>query len=157
MMTAIASEFNANLYLMNFSGKVTDASFMRMISKMPTGSMLILEDIDALFSDRISCDSGNKSLITFSAILNTLDGIARKNRLLTIMTTNHLDRLDQALVRPGRIDSVVEFKLASMEQIREMFTSYFGEAAESVNVYKKTSPKFRRKGYFDGSSPEILL
>ena len=133
MMTAIASEFDSDLYLINFSGRVTDASFMRMISKMPMGSILVLEDVDALFHERIANDSGNKSMVTFSAILNTLDGIARKNKMVTIMTTNYLDRLDSALIRPGRIDLVVEFKLASKEQIQEMFTTYFGNS-DSVNT-----------------------
>lgn len=137
MMTALASEFNSDLYLINFSGRVTDASFMRMIAKMPAGSILVLEDVDALFQERIANDAGNKSAVTFSAILNTLDGIARKNRMVTVMTTNHLDRLDEALIRPGRIDLIVEFKLATPGQITEMFTTYFGSGTRATEICRE--------------------
>lgn len=127
LMTSIASQFDANLYMINFSGKLTDASFMQLISKIPSGSVLVLEDIDALFTERVHNDATNHSMVSFSAVLNCLDGIARKNKMVSVMTTNFKDRLDSALIRPGRIDMVVEFDLATEKQIREMYDSYFGE------------------------------
>ena len=139
MMTSIASQFDANLYMINFSGKLTDASFMQLISKIPSGSVLVLEDIDALFTERVHNDAGNRSMVSFSAVLNCLDGIARKNKMVSVMTTNFKDRLDSALIRPGRIDMVVEFDLASETQMREMYNSYFGKMGDEVQqnqIYK---------------------
>ena len=127
LMTSIASQFDANLYMINFSSKLTDASFMQLISKIPSGSVLVLEDIDALFTERVHNDATNHSMVSFSAVLNCLDGIARKNKMVSVMTTNFKDRLDSALIRPGRIDMVVEFDLATEKQIREMYDSYFGK------------------------------
>ncbi len=141
MMTALASEFEANLYLVNFTCKITDSSFMKLISKMPSGSVMVLEDIDALFTERVINDAGNMGMVSFSAVLNTLDGIARKNKIVTIMTTNFKDRLDEALIRPGRIDMIVEFHLANNNQIKEMFNSYFNDSSRTKEVleiiYKK--------------------
>jgi chaperone BCS1 len=37
------------------------------------------------------------------------------------MTTNYFDRLDPALIRPGRVDVSIRFGLASMKQIKRMF------------------------------------
>ncbi len=136
MLCALASEFNANLYMVNFTSKITDANFMRLVSKMPSGSIMVLEDIDALFTERVTNDAGNRSQVSFSAILNTLDGIARKNKMVTVMTTNFKDRLDEALIRPGRIDMVMEFPLASENQVKEMFTSYFGDGERASDVLK---------------------
>ena len=144
MLCALASEFNAKLYMINFTSKVTDAVFMKLVSKIPSGSIMVLEDIDALFTERVSNDAANYSMVSFSAILNTLDGIARKNKLITIMTTNFKDRLDEALIRPGRIDMVLEFPLASDSQVKDMFGSYFGSGERAMEILKQLFKKTRK-------------
>ena len=73
---------------------------MTAISKIPEKAILLLEDVDALFVDRKANDS-NKSLVSFSGILNVLDGMARKNGLITFLTTNYRNELDPALIRPS--------------------------------------------------------
>ena len=59
------------------------------------------------------------------------------------MTTNYKERLDEALIRPGRIDMVMEFPLASEKQIREMFCSYFGTEEVALNILKTICKKTR--------------
>ncbi len=166
MITALASEFNANIYMVNFTSRITDADFMRLVSKLPTGSIMVLEDIDALFTERVTNDSANHSLVSFSAILNTLDGLSRKNKMISVMTTNFKDRLDEALIRPGRIDLILEFPLANESQIKEMFVSYFGEEPEAlevlVKIYRKTrsqktSTAALQKYFFEHRSDVKLL
>lgn len=132
MLTMIASIFNSELRMVNFSGKINDSTFMRLVSKIPPGSIMVLEDIDALFTERVANDSGTRGSVSFSSILNCLDGIARKNKIITIMTTNYIDRLDKALIRPGRIDLIVNFTLASKNQIKEIFESYFGKEHNDI-------------------------
>ncbi len=44
--------------------------------------------------------------MTFSGLLNVLDGVAASEDRLVFMTTNHIERLDPALIRPGRVDYV---------------------------------------------------
>ena len=53
-------------------------------------------------------------------------------------TTNHLERLDPALTRPGRMDVWVEFKNASRWQAELLFTNFFSEADESASPYTPT-------------------
>ena len=93
--------------------------------------------------ERVSNDAGAHSMISFSAILNTLDGISRKNKMVTVMTTNFKDRLDQALIRPGRIDKIIEFPLASEQQVKEMFKSYFGDEPNALNILREVNRKTR--------------
>jgi mitochondrial chaperone BCS1 len=59
--------------------------------------------------------------ITMSGLLNAIDGVASQEGRVLIMTTNYPEKLDDALMRPGRVDMKVEFKLASRVQIRELF------------------------------------
>lgn len=59
-------------------------------------------------------------------ILNAMDGMQTPDGLKFIVTTNHLKRLDPALVRPGRIDDVIEVGPLSLESAREMFKAFYG-------------------------------
>ncbi|KAK5119868.1 hypothetical protein LTR85_007194 [Meristemomyces frigidus] len=63
--------------------------------------------------------------ISLSGLLNAIDGVATHEGRVLIMTTNHPENLDPALVRPGRVDRKVEFRLAMKEQVRELFTRMY--------------------------------
>lgn len=58
--------------------------------------------------------------LTLSHILNILDGILETPGRIFIMTSNYPDKLDKALIRPGRIDSIVHFTKCTKEDIIEM-------------------------------------
>ncbi|KIW92565.1 uncharacterized protein Z519_06412 [Cladophialophora bantiana CBS 173.52] len=62
-----------------------------------------------------------KNTLTFSGLLNAIDGVASQEGRVLIMTTNHLERLDEALTRPGRIDLTIKFDLATKQQIKDLF------------------------------------
>lgn len=53
------------------------------------------------------------------------------------MTTNHLDRLDPALIRPGRVDFMEYFGDASPEQVRTLFLRFYGSALEDATCEVK--------------------
>lgn len=72
----------------------------------------MLEDVDAAMptASRDIFDNVNHkayeglSRVTLSGLLNALDGVASAEDRIIFMTTNHVDCLDKALIRPGRID-----------------------------------------------------
>ena len=64
-------------------------------------------------------------MITFSGLLNALDGVAAAEERIIFMTTNHIDRLDPALIRPGRVDMKVLLENASEHQILSMFDRFY--------------------------------
>ncbi len=97
---------------------------------IPKPSMLVIEDVDALFNEARKSD--NPSSLTFSGLLNALDGLVSADGILTVMTTNHIDRLDPALVRAGRVDRRFEFKTPNHEQIRGLFLSFYPEADKKL-------------------------
>ena len=63
--------------------------------------------------------------VTFSGLLNTLDGVASTEERIVFMTTNHLNRLDAALIRPGRVDLIQLIDLASFSQLRKMYARFY--------------------------------
>lgn len=63
--------------------------------------------------------------LSLSGLLNALDGVAAAEGRLLFATTNHLERLDPALSRPGRMDVWIEFKNASRWQAEALFRNFF--------------------------------
>lgn len=67
----------------------------------------------------------DKDGITLSGLLNVMDGVAASEGRILIMTTNHRDRLDEALTRNGRVDMEVEFGYTTSTDIKQLFTSIY--------------------------------
>ncbi|KAI0043678.1 P-loop containing nucleoside triphosphate hydrolase protein [Auriscalpium vulgare] len=66
--------------------------------------------------------------LTLSGLLNALDGVAAAEGRILFATTNHLEQLDPALCRPGRMDVWIEFKNASKWQAEALFRNFFPSA-----------------------------
>ena len=63
--------------------------------------------------------------LTLADILLVLDGNRESPGRVVIMTANHPELLDEALVRPGRMDVSVAFTHASQRLMKEMYTGFF--------------------------------
>ncbi|KAF8913569.1 hypothetical protein CPB85DRAFT_555497 [Mucidula mucida] len=72
--------------------------------------------------------------LSLSGLLNALDGVAAAEGRLLFATTNHLERLDPALSRPGRMDVWIEFKNASKWQAEALFRNFFPSAEEEKPI-----------------------
>ena len=122
LIYTIASHFNFDIAFLNITRDLDDNTFTRAVTNLPDNSILVLEDIDALFVER-----DTKCGVSFSTVLNVLDGMTKKHKLLTFLTTNYKDRLDSALKRSGRIDYELEFTYASKKQTKAMYSYFFKE------------------------------
>jgi chaperone BCS1 len=111
--------------------------------------ILLLEDLDAAFTRSVSRDGASTgaplgsptstpvaatvepkptddgSTLSLSGLLNALDGVAAAEGRLLFATTNHIERLDPALSRPGRMDVWVDFKHATGWQAENIFRCFF--------------------------------
>lgn len=63
--------------------------------------------------------------ISLSGLLNAIDGVASHEGRVLLMTTNFPAKLDEALIRPGRVDMKIEFTNATRSQICELFTCMY--------------------------------
>jgi mitochondrial chaperone BCS1 len=115
---------------------LTDDRLIQSLSVLPERSIVLLEDIDAVFAKR---DEQNRygSQVTFSGLLNTLDGVVSTEQRLVFMTTNHKERLDPALIRPGRVDVSVYIGDATANQAKRLFLRFYESEMERANRIEK--------------------
>tara|TARA_Y100000591_G_C21820815_1_gene693493 strand:+ start:663 stop:1808 length:1146 start_codon:yes stop_codon:yes gene_type:complete len=136
LIYSLASELNMDVALVHFTREMNDLDFMRAMRRLPSNTILILEDIDVLFECRKKNDE-NKSAISFSGLLNCLDGIAHSDKQIIIMTTNCKMVLDKALTRPGRIDLELEFKYSCKQQVEAMFKRFLPNQVDKFKEFYK--------------------
>jgi mitochondrial chaperone BCS1 len=84
------------------------------IHTLPERSMVLLEDINTASISRLNTESDDskKSIellkpeetLTLSGLLNRLNGVSSPEGCVVVMTTNHVEKLDEALIRPGHVD-----------------------------------------------------
>jgi len=124
LIKTLASELNVDLYSLNLAiARMDDMSLMSLVNDIDKGSVVAIEDVDRIF-DHHSVNQ-TASAVSFSTLLNVMDGTITKEGIILILTCNHYDLLDDALKRCGRIDQVYEFPNASGKTMEKMFLSYY--------------------------------
>lgn len=73
----------------------------------------------------LTVGSRYQSSVTFSGFLNALDGVASGEERIVFLTTNHVEKLDPALIRPGRVDLSVLIDDAHPEQALRLFEKFY--------------------------------
>ena len=102
------------------------------------GDLFVIEDIDTISGhlDRGAADKGADVAsrpTPLHDVLNAMDGMQTPDGLKFIVTTNHIGRLDPALVRPGRIDDVIEIGPLPVAGARQMFKAFYGR--DGIDAY----------------------
>lgn len=137
------------------SSWISDSTLTTLMGRVPARCIVLLEDLDAAFTRSTSRDGSatgspensettatvessesrhsrrhkdnlsDVNTLSLSGLLNALDGVAASEGRILFATTNHLERLDPALSRPGRMDVWVEFRNASKWQAELLFRNFF--------------------------------
>lgn len=133
---SVAGEVDLDIYIVSIPG-VSDRILRDLFDKLPERCMVLLEDIDAAGISRLDTESDDskksiglpdpKPLLTLSGLLNRLDGVSSPEGRVVVMTTNHAEKLDEALTRPGRVDRRIEFELADESVISGLFSYVYEE------------------------------
>lgn len=151
---ALAGVFGLDIYVMSLlDPSISEQNVMSLFSQLPTRCIILLEDIDtagvarssdtdegekkaknadckqnvaSLDSSDSDSDSGQQPTgISLSGLLNAIDGVASHEGRVLVMTTNKPEALDDALIRPGRVDLQVCFTNATRHQAKELFIRMF--------------------------------
>lgn len=132
LIKAIAGYLNYPIYYLSSQklGKLESA-----MSNLPEKCIVVIEDIDSN-SLTHSRESEPKTsvdgllmkefaAISLSEVLNSLDGLFSAHGRILIATTNHIEKLDAALIRPGRIDLKLEIGHVNTEILKEFLLHFF--------------------------------
>jgi len=128
---ALAGHLERNLCFIQMDKWMTDDAFRKAMSQLPPLAMVVLEDVDALFTNHREADY-NWSSLSFSGFLNSLDGLGAPDDVVIFMTSNHPERLDPAIMRPGRIDMKVEFKPPDRDVAKRYFLTFYPDAKSAA-------------------------
>ncbi|KAF4571151.1 hypothetical protein EYR36_008479 [Pleurotus pulmonarius] len=143
---ALAGELGLEIYTLSLSNdSINDNSLRTSVERIPKRGILLIEDIDCAFPSREDEEEralgqtfpyGNpnpqkRSAVTMSGLLNVLDGVDSEEGKIFMATTNYVDRLDAALMRPGRIDMKIQYDLASQRQAAALFNRFFTSPDEA--------------------------
>lgn len=131
---SVAGHFGMEIYSLSLSdSRLTDSGLKNLIAHVDPYSVILLEDIDTLFAGRVKDDSIDGG-VTFQGLLNALDGVETKESILLFMSTNHREKLDSALIRPGRVDVQLEFSEARAPEIERMVKAFMPDIAPRAAV-----------------------
>ncbi|KAL0934231.1 mitochondrial chaperone BCS1 [Colletotrichum truncatum] len=150
---ALAGFFKMRIYIVSLNSiSANEENLATLFAELPRRCVVLLEDIDTAglthtreendVTDNADAKEGagdmvpgqltpgnsttsNTSRLSLSGLLNILDGVASQEGRVLIMTTNHVEKLDKALIRPGRVDLVVKFSLADEEIVGAIFRAIF--------------------------------
>ncbi|ESK86376.1 mitochondrial chaperone bcs1 [Moniliophthora roreri MCA 2997] len=146
LIHSLAGELGLDIYVVSLSSKgMSDNTLTTLMGHVPSRCILLLEDLDAAFTRSVSRDANSTgapkestastakdsennndgSTLSLSGLLNSLDGVAAAEGRLLFATTNHIERLDPALSRPGRMDVWVNFTHATKWQAEGIFKCFF--------------------------------
>jgi len=137
LVKAIAGHLDYNICLVNLSERgLTDDRLNYLLCNLPERSIALLEDVDAAFANRRQAgeDGYSGANVTFSGLLNALDGAASGEDRILFLTTNHQERLDEALLRPGRVDLKVEIGWATPAVVDGMWRRFYSTPASDDGV-----------------------
>jgi chaperone BCS1 len=106
---------------------------------------------------------GGDDDLNLAGLLNVLDGVVDTPNRIVIMTTNHPEKLDPALIRPGRINKKIYMGRICIDQALQMMSHYFGSVKasteallRSIFVDEALSPAELETACADFENPEDL-
>ncbi len=142
LVSAVAAKFGMSIYALSLA-EFNDKTLMKAMNDVDPNSVILFEDIDCmkggkarLSPEELARREASKSPrdrsdppegfgVTLSGLLNALDGFSAPENVLYMMTSNRVEVLDPALLRPGRIDYRLYLGSATDEQKLELYRRFF--------------------------------
>jgi mitochondrial chaperone BCS1 len=147
LVSAVGAKFGMSIYAMNLT-ELNDRTLKIAIGTVPANSIILFEDIDCMKAGNRRPETGewtgkgvqipgsekvdpaDRLGVTLSGLLNVVDGFHAPENVLFVMTTNKIEALDPALLRPGRIDYKLFLGNADRAQKMELYRRFFPQASE---------------------------
>ncbi|XP_048128951.1 AAA-ATPase At3g28580-like [Rhodamnia argentea] len=147
MIAAMANFLNYNVYDLELTAVKDNTELRRLLIETSSKSIIVIEDIDCSLDltgqrkkaeeeeydmddddpvKKMTRTEKKSSKVTLSGLLNFIDGIwsACGGERIIVFTTNHVDKLDPALIRSGRMDKHIEMSYCCFEAFKVLARNY---------------------------------
>ncbi|XP_015889980.2 AAA-ATPase At5g17760 [Ziziphus jujuba] len=159
LVAAMANYLKFDIYDLQLANIYRDSELRKLLLATANRSILVIEDIDCSVEipdrrnyygdgrDQIDQQDNNiRPSLTLSGLLNFIDGLWSTcgDERIIIFTTNHKDRLDPALLRPGRMDMHIHMSYCTYHGFKLLASNYLGVNghhklfAEIESLFKET-------------------
>lgn len=163
LVSALGEKFGMSIYLVNLA-HFSDRSLVAAMNEVEQNSVILFEDIDCMKSgdarpntELAAATPGpaptkeDRTGVTLSGLLNALDGFSAPDNVLFIMTSNQIEALDPALLRPGRIDYRLYLGHATEYQKIELYRRFFPQASRfEAELFVESNAAVRTMAEFQG-------
>ncbi|KAG9142633.1 hypothetical protein Leryth_020652 [Lithospermum erythrorhizon] len=134
LIAAMANHLNFDIYDLELTGLRRNSELRSLLVATANKSILVVEDIDATIdlnnklAKRSEDHAQEESKVTLSGLLNFIDGLWSScgDERIIIFTTNHIEKLDPALLRPGRMDVHIYMSYCTPGGFRLLAANYLG-------------------------------
>jgi SpoVK/Ycf46/Vps4 family AAA+-type ATPase len=135
-----ANKFNLPVFCLDLSTVNSNSTLVKLMNSIHYYTnhrehVLLIEDLDrTTFMKHIGYERFG-STVTMDAFLNVIDGVDEPHARITILTANNPSVImdHPALIRPGRIDRIIEFVDCDLSQIQRLFKLYYDKSNYQVN------------------------
>jgi mitochondrial chaperone BCS1 len=139
---ALCSHFQKPLYVISLASH-TDESIQQAFNLLPDDIFVLIEDVDS-YNATLKRTSTKEAqpLLTLAGLLNAIDGVSSSNGRVLIMTSNHPEALDPALIRPGRVDLSIYMGELDQNTFVQAFKNFYPSFTlpQDLELSKKISP-----------------
>ncbi|KAK4477121.1 hypothetical protein RD792_016331 [Penstemon davidsonii] len=176
LIAAMANYLNFDIYDLDLAEINYNSDLTKILMSTSNRSIIVVEDIDAStdLSDRNNkkanpkLDPSGKPKVTLSGLLNFIDGLWSScgDERIIIFTTNHKEKLDPALLRPGRMDVHIHMSYCTPCGFKKLVSNYLGITndphpltleAEKLIALAKVTPAEVGEQLLKSDDPEIVL
>jgi len=139
--------------------RIMQAARSRSTEELP--AFLFIDEFDALAAKR-SNDGDREDNKTLNALLGALDGLVQDRHVVLIAATNHVDKLDAAILRPGRIDMTLALEKPDSEQRLKLLNLFekkyiLEHERPETNILKDLSDPRYTQGYTGAELKELTI
>jgi ATP-dependent 26S proteasome regulatory subunit len=167
LVKALAQHLRIPIYLLDISTMDNEEfhnAYQTALANTP--AVVLIEDIDAVFKGRENIAAEKGKGLTFDCLLNVISGVESSDGLLLVITTNHIEDVDDALgvpkgdslsSRPGRIDRMVEMPLLNLDGRRRLATRILAGCHPSWVDYMVSDGGFETGAQFEDRCATLAL
>ncbi|CAH8386453.1 unnamed protein product [Eruca vesicaria subsp. sativa] len=175
MIAAMANYLGYDIYDLELTEVHSNSELRKLLMKTSSKSIIVIEDIDCSINltnrnsglktspehSNLGEESGNGDTITLSGLLNFTDGLwsCCGSERIFVFTSNHIERLDPALLRSGRMDMHVCMSYCDFSSLKILLRNYLGYEEEDVDdeVLKEMESVVEKAEMTPADVSEVLI